>query len=592
MSIDRTSDLDHLEPRLAAGPVLAKEVPAEPEPRVVSATFNAAPAAVAPDDEFLDMMGEPEQAHAFNQEVEEEPEVAAAGPESAPAVDGPVALAHEEPELKAEPLVGLEDIRKELPLENSTQALALAAMPHYELGGKPGVVVGKAEMRFLLAEAEATVRGPEQNTIERVEAKPSFDWSTASPEVQDSHARAEEVVRMERTLLQTTQAALKNGVEEPVAYRFASLISSGQQVSTTETSELARDLHASHPEEMRKAFNETVADLDNLVRDFRTRLEAQDDASRVNRVVLDPVQMADRNIEALVRAGYIEPIKATPEVKDAVLRVNEYLKEAAPKNWNLLADAEPTVAYRLTDTGIAAGRSVRSWNGDDPEAGLVRLPKDVTMPPEVSSDSYSVAAMMMENKANAGILKPGEMGAFLRAEMDSIAYDAKEGTIRPAVALGRVEGILEGAGDAAFQQIEMGHSAESAPMTVRDMEFIASRARTLLDTLPSFQEGGADPGWLNKNRGYAMAADLEGVAIGHKLILYDIEKASKGADMTMPESWAEQKTTTPSSRATLSTVKVWLDEVAESADAARRELAAMAEGVFGEQGKAVAARIA
>ena len=584
MSIDRTSDLDHLEPRISAGTTLAKEVPAEPEPRVVAATFNSAPAAAAPDDDFLDMMGEVEPQQAYHQEREDEPEVHASVSESTPAA-GLAIMQLEEPELKAEPIVG-QKIQKELPLENSTQALALAAMPHYKLGGQPGVVVGKAEMRFLLAESEATVRGPEQNMIERVEPKPALDWSTASPEVQASHARAEEVVRMERTLLQATKAALENGVEEPVAYRFASLVSSGREVSTSETSELARDLHSTHPEEMRKAFDETVADLDNLVRDFRARLEAQDDSSRLNRVVLDPVQMADRNINALVKAGYIEPIKATPEMKEAVLRVNEYLKDAAPKNWNLLADSEPSVAYRLTDAGLAAGRSIRSWNGDDLEAGLVRLPKGETLPPEVSSDSYSVAAMVMENKANAGILKPGEMGAFLRAEMDSITYDAEHGLIRPAVALGRVEGILEGANDSSIQQIEMGHNAESAPMTVRDMEFLAARARTLLDTLPSFQKGGVDPGWLNKNRAYTMAADLDGIAIGNKLILYDIKQASEGADMTKPEPWASQKTTTPSMGATLTTMKVWLDEVAESAEAGRRELAAMAEGVFGEQGKA------
>jgi len=587
MSIDRISDLDHPEPRVIAETSLVKEAPAEPETRVVAATFNAAPAAAAPDDDFLDMMGgdEPDHSQGYHQEMEVEEE----GPQ---AVGTASMQVEAEPELEARALVAERDIRQELPLENSTQALALAAMPHYDLGGKPGVVVGKAEMRFLLAEAEATVRGPEQNAIERVEAKPSLDWSHTSPQVQASHHRAEEVVRMERTLLQATKAAMDNGVEEPVAYRFAALVSSGRQVSTSETSELARDLHETHPEELRKAFEETVADLDGLVRDFRTRLEAQENTDRTQRIVLDPVQMADRNIDALVKSGYIEPIKATPEVKDAVLRVNDYLKEAAPKNWNLLSEAEPTVAYRLTDAGIAAGRSVRSWNGDDLEAGLVRLPKGEALPPEVSSDSYSVAAMMMENKANAGILKPGEMGAFLRAEMDSIAYDAKQGLIRPAVAMGRVEGILEGSTDSAIQQIEMGHTAESAPLSVRDMEGLAARARTLIDSLPDFQKGGADPGWLNKNRAYTMAADLDGIAIGNKLILYDLQKASEGADMTRPESWSEQKTTTPSSRATLSTVKLWLDEVAESAEAARRELAAMAEGVFGEQGKAVAARIA
>ena len=42
MSIDRISDLDHPEPRVIAETSLVKEAPAEPETRVVAATFNAA----------------------------------------------------------------------------------------------------------------------------------------------------------------------------------------------------------------------------------------------------------------------------------------------------------------------------------------------------------------------------------------------------------------------------------------------------------------------------------------------------------------------------------------------------------------------
>lgn len=577
MQMDRTTELE----RQAPEATMVKEAPA-PEPRSVSASFAPTPAAAAPDDDFLAMFDEAPEARAeapVFMEMEEEAE--------------PSLQVASEPELEAQAIRAERDIRQALPLENPTQAMALAAMPHYELGGKPGVVVGKAEMRFLLAEAEATVRGPEQNILERVEAKPTLDWSDTAPEVQASHQRAVDEIHAEIVLHETTRAAIDRGVEEPVVYRFAALVKDGQEPTANDTPELAKDLQMTHMEDMKKGFEATVADLNGLVRDFRTKMENPDDGARTRRLVLEPSQMADRNIESLVKAGYIEPIKATPEVREAIMRVNEYLREAAPAEWAVTEKADPGVAYRLTDAGIAAGRSVRAWDGDSPEAGLVRLPKGSAMPPEVASDSYSVAAMMMENKANAGILKAGEMGAFLRAEMSSIEYDAKLG-LRPAITLGRVEGILEGATDSALQQNEVGHTARTAPITVADIQNLVDRSRALVNRLPDLQEVSDDPStanarWLNKDLALNMAARLEGVGIGNKLIYYDIEKAAAGQDMTRPEAWADSKTSTPDLRATLSTVRMWLNDVAESTQAAKRELAAMAEGVFGEQGKAVAA---
>jgi len=559
-----------------AGPEKAPDLDAS-----VSLNQSEGPKAKAADEDFLSMFSDMD-----------EPSAKAVAMEPDYADEAPAAFANEGPtetpevfEVEARAIRADREIRMALPVENPTQALSLAAMPHYELGGNAGTIVGHAEMRLLLSESEASVRGGLQNTVKWEEAPKTLDFSNSSPEVQRAHQRAVEVIRVETALNAATQAALKAGVDSPIAYRFAAVVTSGASVDSLEVPEVIRSLEREHPREMTKTFEEGVADLQSLAQDFRNRLTVTEEAPKIRTAILAPSEMADRNIAALLKGGYIETVKPTPEQRTAMMQVNDFLKDAAPQGWNVTAGVDAGTAYRLTDKGITAGREIRSWDGDTPEAGLVRLPGGEPMPLEVAEHAYAISEMMMQDRANAGLLKPGELGAFLRAELNSIEYASTQGR-RPATTLAGVEAVLDGAFDSVIQQNEMGVAMDKAPLSFADMKNLSERARALAATLPDIQEVSDDPEnpdarWLEKERVEVMAARLDGARIGTELVHYDIEKALEGLDMTKAESWQGLKKDTPDLQATLVTMKLWLNEVAM---APKKELAAMAEGVFGRQG--------
>lgn len=419
-----------------------------------------------------------------------------------------------EPELGVEPENGDLEIRalragrslqQVFPLNSPTEALALAAMPHYDLGGQAAIRMGRLEMRFLLAEAEATLKGASQHVVEG-----------------------------------TKLAIRENGdaVELPT----------------------------------------------------RTNSDIRSDG--------------DATIQSLLDGGYIREVSLSRDEQESVSRINDVLREDLPKDWKVLdSHFDKRLAFELTDAGIEAGRSVRNWGGNTPDAGMVRLPDGVPMPSVVATDTYDLSAVIMENRSLAGTLQPGELGAFLRAELASIEYSYHEGA-DPQVTAGRLDGVIAFAKVAALGQIQNGTRAEQSPLTPADMSLIAQRGRHLLlrlpEVVPEVVEAGdgVETRGLDKWGSMADIAHLEGVRIACEAISFRLDKA--GIDMTDPREWAgfgqgldgraptdEQQDTMAMADA-IKVVKNWMKMVAAQGENIRSECRAFAQGAFGARGAAIA----
>lgn len=405
------------------------------------------------------------------------------------------------PEVDIRPVQASRELQQTFPMASAKEAMALAAMPHYEMGGKNGVQMSQLEMRWLMAEAEATLKGPDQN-----------------------------LQRGERSIETDNGGAEAVGTFKPVSQRDS----------------------------------------------------------------------ADAAVKSLLEGGYIREVHLGPEDRRAQAEVDSAIRATLPKDWAFLQEGvDPKVAYVLTDEGIAAGRSVRAWDGNTPDAGLTRLPGGERMPPVVASESYALSAMVMENRAMAGALEKGEMGAFYRAELATVEYGLDRGA-DPVVTAGRVDSILDSASMSALEQIENGQFGHDAALRVEDMQAISDQAGRVIGKLPEVVRVNVETTegpqvetlGLDKSESRELLARLDGVRLGTELILAEKRLSAGGADLTTAAAWqgsVRNQADNLTVRNAISVARAWVGSVAEKADQARQEVQAMAQGAFGDRGGAMAA---
>ena len=389
-------------------------------------------------------------------------------------------LATTSPDIAIRPLVAARDLQQIFPMQEPREALTLAAMPHYDLGGKQGVRMGQLEMRWLMADATVTIDGDKD------------------PSASLSHN--------------------------------------------------------------------------------------------------DLKQEADRGIKSLLQGGYIRQVELNVEERRSQAQINEVLRENFPGGWESLdTGVNPAIAFELTDSGIAAGRSIRIWNGNTPDAGLVRLPEGQPMPRVVASDSYDLSAAVMENRSLSGVLKPGEMGAFLQAELATIEFGHQTGS-NPVVTIGRLDGVVDMATLAALDQIQNGQVGQNAPIRPEDLTRIINQSYRTLEPLPDLVPAGEDAGpqqlGLGKEGSKAAIARLEGVRLGTELISFQQAGVKGGVDMAKQRSWngAVQfdQSNTLAMRDAIKVAKNWMTMAATKGVNIGQDLRAMSQGAFGAPGGAIA----
>lgn len=306
----------------------------------------------------------------------------------------------------------------------------------------------------------------------------------------------------------------------------------------------------------------------------------------------------DKGIQSLVDGGYIRAVSLTVEERRAVAQINEVLREDLPTGWEALnSGVNPSIAYELTDAGIAAGRSVRNWDGNSADAGLVRLPEGQPMPKIVASDVYDLSAAVMENRSLAGVLKPGEMGAYLQAEMSSIDYGRQNGT-DPVVTLGRLDGVVDMSTVMALDQIQNGQSGPNVPLRTEDIARLVQQARRTLDALPervdvpTLNGTGTERIGLGKDLSSVGIARLEGVRLGTELINFEQAGSKAGKDLMSEQAWkgsvSFDQGNTLAMRDAIKVAKNWMSMVAEKGTNIREEIRAMSQGAFGAPGGAMA----
>lgn len=400
-------------------------------------------------------------------------------------------------QLEAEPVVAERDLRQLFAMKSADAALALAAMPHYEIGGKNSVRVSQLEMRWLAAEAKATLAD--------------------------------------------------TSVSRPVEDEDGDRIVVGHLVE----------------------HHEAVA------------------------------AEAEATIRGLVDQGYLRPVRLTPDEARGQGELNALLVRELPEDWKGLASgADSRLAYEMTDAGIAAGRSLRGWDGKTPEAGLVRLPEAQAMPPIVSSESYALSAMIMENRSLAGALRQGEMGAFYRAELATIEYGLDHGADAVTTA-GRLDSVINSASFVALEQVEESIAVHDAPLSTADLDGLSVASHRILDKLPDALEVHLENGeqaWmsLDKPQSRVLLARLDGVRMGTELINRERELAPDTREL--PEAWENRVTirggqNSLAIRDALAVAKGFLARAAEQPERITKEVMAMAKGAFGESGSAMARQL-
>lgn len=481
----------------AATPAAVPASGASALPHGASASERMSPAPVAPsrNDEFLDDFmasmedsapARPEPAARVEEPVFRNPSTFAVPPVQ---MDGPVMM-------EARPVVAERDLRQAFPMESGEAAMALAAMPHYEMGGKTGLRVSGLEMRWLLAEAKTTLA----------------DTAVTPPVVDEDGDRL---------------------VKGPLV---------------------------EHHEALAKEV--------------------------------------DQSLKALVAGGYLRPVRLSGEEARDQGAINEVIQAGMPSAWgDLGAGADHRTAYEMTDLGIAAGRSLRGWDGRGAEAGLIRLKGGAEMPQLVASESYAISALMMENRAMAGVLKQGEMGAYYRAELQNLAYRFDQGA-DPVATAGRLDALVDSASFVALEQIEGGVDERDAPLTQADLKNLADGGAKLLDRLPdgievAQVEGPSEWMSMDKAESRALLARLNGVRAGMEFIA--VEREAMTDSRILPEAWKsvaqDQKDDALVIRNALTVAKGWLAQVATRGQDLHAEVMAMASGAFGERGTAVARQV-
>ncbi len=306
----------------------------------------------------------------------------------------------------------------------------------------------------------------------------------------------------------------------------------------------------------------------------------------------------DKGIQSLVDGGYIRPVTLTAAERRSVAQINEVLREDLPTGWESLnSGLNSSVAYELTDAGIAAGRSVRNWDGNSADAGLVRLPEGQPMPKIVASDVYDLSAAVMENRSLAGVLKPGEMGAYLQAEMSSIDYGRQIGT-DPVVTLGRLDSVVDMSTVMALDQIQNGQSGPNVPLRTEDISRLVQQARRTLNALPdrvdvaTLDGTGTERIGLGKDMSSVGIARLEGVRLGTELINFEQANSKAGKDLMTEQAWkgavSFDQGNTLAMRDAIKVAKNWMSMVAEKGTNIGQEIRAMSQGAFGATGGAMA----
>lgn len=339
----------------------------------------------------------------------------------------------------------------------------------------------------------------------------------------------------------------------------------------------------------------------HLVSHLEARLMLADIQKGMEKEAEPVAKDLDQSIARLLADGYLRQV---PFRGEAAADLDDIVRANIPERWDGLLVGGKNRAYELTDSGIAAARVLRSWEGQGEVAlpdGSKKLQLPLDMPESVPYEAFTAGWQAMARRMEAGLLGPGEMGRYFQGELASVASVLDRSD--PSVALGKTESILEGLQTAAVVQIELGYSPDDqAPLRVEDIDAAIRMAEGIVDRIPAtvnvetIQEDGTSKREvlsLRRDDVQLVLASLEGTRVSMDEIAGARNAMVRGAILAPERAWrpiqevprVHAELSPLAERTAAHVVRAWLNQAAEGleqgAEIAARNFDAFLDRAFG-----------